>query len=483
MSSFIWVLFAGCGLTSFIVPAELQPVDLASVPTVETTEQCVSLGSGERIGAISPEGHAWLVTEGEGNPQFRIIDPFGDGTSVTRTLELPPIQQMRAWSDDDATFVAGGTVWRLPDGGPRVRLSEPPISIDERIPWCGELETNGILVSDGQWVEQQDDAWYLWEPTGDAPLAQLLDRDGQCQGADGITWGLSDDGLLWRVDADRAEFFEGFAGWVDGAAADEDLGILLTGGTLWVGAPERWTGYALQGPESLERVEGGGDTLYVAGSSSVLRVRDGAFARLAVDPKRPVVDVVAHAHGVWVVEEGQLCHHADGPAIRVDGLRPNQATRDELYTFTAEVVSPELGKETGWSLAVSANGAVVPLVETPEGGWSASGAFPTDPTTRFTLEATRGESTVTRTLSVHKLRLPGERSWAVDVKPIFDRHCAGCHGVDGISTDLTTLEAWQDRLANIEARVVDLQDMPPQDPNFGEPERTVIEEWLERPLP
>ncbi|MEM6927369.1 MAG: hypothetical protein AAF602_10590, partial [Myxococcota bacterium] len=299
MTSWLLGWVGGCGLASFVLPDERTAIALDALVALETTVTCVDLAPGERLAAVSPEGHAWFVS---GGSRVRVVDPFSAGPPTSLDLEIPAIDQALAWSASSATFVAGGTLWRLPDRETRLRFADPPVAVGVGVPWCGELVVDGVVVDGARWAEQRDDTWWVWEQTGLEPLTKLLTRDGQCAGPDGVSWALSDDGRLWRVDEDRAEFFEGFAGWVDGAAADDALGVLLDDGTLWTGAPGAWTGFLLQGPDVPMQLAGSAQDLWAAGEQTVIRVRDGAFAALDSD-LQAIRDLSPHAGGVWLSDE------------------------------------------------------------------------------------------------------------------------------------------------------------------------------------
>lgn len=474
------VMLGGCGLTSFNLPVEVNPLDLATLDELPTVSFCTTLAVNETFASVSPEGHAWLLTPTAQGPRFRVLDPYRDGAPALYELDMPEVQQTRAWSGARATFVADNTIWRLPDPNSRIRLSAPPVTVGPDLSWCGELDVNGVLVADGQWVEQQVDTWYVWQPTaGDDPLTGLITRDGQCTDPAGNTWGLSDDGRLWRVAAESATFFEGFQGWTSASASADDLGLIISQERLWIGQPDAWTGYELEGDEAMTEVVGGGEALWVAAGTQALRYTDGRFSRVSSDLAEPIERIHPHAHGAWFVSGKEACHYAeDAPAIRVTGIRPHQVIGDEPYDFVAEVVVPG-GTDDPSAFALSATVDGTPVETTPDGdgrirvtGTLAGGSA------TFGLEARSVGQSAVRELSISKLRLPGQRSWAVDIEPIFLDHCAGCHVTNGVASPMETYEIWVERAEAVEARVLRTGDMPPQDPNFGDAERTIIEEWL-----
>jgi mono/diheme cytochrome c family protein len=71
-------------------------------------------------------------------------------------------------------------------------------------------------------------------------------------------------------------------------------------------------------------------------------------------------------------------------------------------------------------------------------------------------------------------------AWAREIAPAFGRACASCHLPDGASgTDLSTAAAWEEKRAEIRARVVDVRSMPPAGHPLSDEDRAVIRRWVD----
>ena len=71
-------------------------------------------------------------------------------------------------------------------------------------------------------------------------------------------------------------------------------------------------------------------------------------------------------------------------------------------------------------------------------------------------------------------------TWAREIAPAFGRACVSCHLPDGISgTDLSTIAAWEEKRAQIRARVVDARSMPPEGHPLSEADRAAIRRWVD----
>ena len=71
-------------------------------------------------------------------------------------------------------------------------------------------------------------------------------------------------------------------------------------------------------------------------------------------------------------------------------------------------------------------------------------------------------------------------TWARAIAPAFGRACASCHLPDGVSgTDLSTPAAWEEKRAQIRARVVDARSMPPEGHPLSEEDRAAIRRWVD----
>src|SRR5690606_24531998 len=74
-------------------------------------------------------------------------------------------------------------------------------------------------------------------------------------------------------------------------------------------------------------------------------------------------------------------------------------------------------------------------------------------------------------------------TWTADVEPIFEAHCASCHGPAGPAiTRLDTIDAWE-RLADAIRLNVETGRMPLNRPPLSQRELALIEAWMNNGFP
>jgi len=460
-------------------PEVLEPKDVPAAPDVlESTGACIALQADERLLSVSPEGHAWLFAERGAEVALRVLDPFDPQTPVEETLALAGVQSVRALSGRDATIIADDGLWRLEDLA-RIQL-EPPTGYESPAVMCGDLGTNGILLSQGFLFERRvDDQWWAWnsEAEGEAMPSALLTYDGECFGEPNALWMTSADGTLWRLDSAEVHRPTQFSEFQGAVAAGAYLGVLAEG-RLLVG-PTPWQPWVFSGPVPTQ-LSASGDAIWMASGAKLLRLSDETFVEVTHHLEEPISQLAAHAGGVWVVGATQVCHQVLAPMVRVAGLRPYQRVSDAEYTFDLQT------NDASMDLSVTLDGEEVSLEPSEQEGWlTGRGNLGAVGWHRFELSASGTGALGTRSMLV-KLVPAAERSWATDIAPIFEESCTGstCHseGASGDAPPMGTFDAWTSRADLLRVRVVQEKTMPPPDdvgPEWGEDDIQIIGEWLE----
>jgi hypothetical protein len=466
-------------------PPDVTPKDVPSNPEVLSGEGfCTPLLPGEKLLSTSPEGHAWLVSSDSGSSTtIRVLDAFDSTSEVSESVDLAAIDYLHAWSDGDAAVLADDGLWRLEQLA-RVQLT-PPEGFGSQAAMCGDPGTNGSILVSGKLFERRDDEqWWGWDPatSGDATPTDLLRFEGDCQGTDDILWMTSPDGTLWRVEPTqvfRPVRFDALRGGavtarpgVDGGNPSTMLAI-LDADSLWVG-PDAWERWLFPGATP-KQIHASGGYLWMTSGSQLLRYDGSAWNEVSHGHSGPVAQLAPHANGVWLVGSSEICHVAPGPMLRIDGVRPHVRSKDLDYdiavlasdasditaTIAGEAIPLSLDMETGWLEGVARIDQV---------GWA---------------ELLLTTPTASRSLAIK--RLPEQqRSWAVDIEPIYAANCTGadCHqpGATTGPPDLSTYEAWTTLSTQIRTRVVDAMNMPPaanQGPDWGDEQVAIIADWLE----
>jgi hypothetical protein len=462
--------------------AAVDPTELAVLrdEPLTTRSTCVTLGDGEELGAVSPEGHAWFVTPSDAGTTLRVWDPElgGDGPTREDTIELPPITRMLAWSGRRVDAIAGGDLWRI-DGSRRTRVSAP-MTLGPDATFCGELGGDGYVLTAGVVYTQRDGEWWTWEPaaqtTASAPGA-LLSRDGECYGPDGAAWATAEDGTVWRLTAPVASGTRSFGSMAEAAVGDDDLAVRV-GEALWVGEPGRFEGWRFD-EGAPERVAASAGHVWFTLGGELVRYDGARFERVEHGLEGGIDAIHPFHNGAWIVGSGQACQHVAGSTLRVDGVRPNQRLRAPNLRFEVSALRGAQPTEEDATLSALLDGE--PLTATGAGTYAATldAGWHT-----LALSAGLGEDEVTR--EVHLAYLPPASeaaSWEADVRPIFEQSCNGsaCHGAGAPSLDLTTYPAWLTHSENIRNRVVVTESMPPPAARDGwsEDSMDTIERWID----
>lgn len=463
-------------------PPDVTPLDVPASPEIlESSASCAPLRDGEALLSVSPEGHAWLVVPGS-TTSVRVLDPFGaEMMEVVEEIELTEVSAAQAWSGSDAALIASGGLWRLEDLA-RIELS-PPEGFATPATLCGDPSHDGTLVSGGKVFERHEDPttleaqWWVWDPgfSGDEAPADVIRFDGECQSEDEVLWLTSADGTLFRVEPAHFSRPVRFAQMVSAAATGGMLAVLESD-RLWVG-PEAWQSWLFPGPTPASLSASAGHLWMVSGDQ-LLRFDGETFVEVTHAMEEPVLQVVAHAGGVWLVGATTACHQALEPLLRVEGVRPylQSAALDHAISVRAS-------DETA-TVAATLDGEEITLTANPETGWLEGTARLDEVGWHELVLVASGAAEVERTLSIK--RLPEvERSWEADVSPIYQASCAGstCHRAGSTDPpDLGSHAAWVEHADAIRAQVVQSKNMPPAantGPDWGEGQIEIISQWLE----
>lgn len=456
-------------------------------PVAATASTCAALGLDERVLSSSPEGDLWVIDDASG--ALRVIQPDGTSTAPPVTVDRPA--RVQAWSDARATALTeDGALLTLDGVAETVTQVRLPVEAGAPLGFCGDptRDGDGFVLADGL-LERSAGQWWRWTPAASGTLGaprRLGHAGGACRPLGGDVWVGVDD-ALWRLDASRAERFPGVVDLRRVAPLGPRApAVLAADGTLRLGADGGLlpVDVAVGAVRTLDASQGwlwvaaGGAVYGLDGSDRWRRLAPAEGALGAGD----VTGVWAHAAGgVWTLDAGTVCHHALGPLLRVRGVRADEVRA----VATAELlVESDAG---GGEVTVRLDGAEVaagPLVDgrfaAPRLDLGGRGLH------RLEVALAHGDGVTTRALpfDLHPL---AAGTWAGDVQPVFEAHCAGgpCHGPAPSSSDrpdLSTFDGWVDHADTIRRRVGVIGDMPPPElrsADWGPDQVEAIVGWID----
>ncbi len=443
---------------------EAAALSLADAASFEPAVQCYDRLPGESFLALSPEGELWLSAQNV-DDALALRTLRADGTDSTRVEALGTPRAARAWSADRVDLIADSALWRLDDGG-RTLLELPAASAG--MDFCGDLTDRGLLLSDLEIFEARDLSWWRSGLVASSEIGlRILDLAGECVGTDNFTWLVADDGSLWRITPSRAEQVTRVTGVL--AAAISARGVsAFTADTLWQRDEDSWMRFALDDFEAPALVSASAKDLWFHTPGLIARLNDETLETTAWSTAPSGLH--AYDGGLWIESESEVCHVQGRHSIRVAGLIPFARSTDENVSFTVNApgAAPLQAEVDGVPLATES--------DAPD-SWSVTGVLPHIGWNRITLTA----DTESRTIPI-KLLPAREVSYADDIAPLFQAHCASCHGVGSDTADLSTYDDWVDYASAIRARTVDSSNMPPvsqRSGEWGDDEVLLISEWLE----
>ncbi len=456
-------------------PPDMPDPDPPEVPldvdTLATTATCAALRPGERPLAVSPEGHLWLATSTGAVTRLRVLDGWDAAVERNTSIAVSQIEDARVWTATTASFVADGALYQLRDGE-RISVSSP-IAVGPGTKICGDLSTRAFVVSDKRLIERIADEWIEWSGLDDVltSSAALVARDGACWGENDLAWISSGRREIWELGPASITRADDMAGAGEAALLGDRLLVLRDG-------------HLVSGPDAVKEwsfAAGDARVLAAAGSyawilaGDVLLRFDGVhFTQLDPIAGAAIGALYPHASGgIWVQAEDRVCHLSPDAMVRVAGLTNGEQRTDSAFTIRA--------KSSGAAGQVTAAIDGVEIAPSSvDDGWVV-----------FEGELALGWRTLLLTASdtQRELQVKGlpevERSYAIDIQPIYTANCTGgaCHSPGSTSgaPDLSTYEAWIGRAEKIRQRIVERQDMPPfasRSPDWGDQQITIINEWL-----
>jgi mono/diheme cytochrome c family protein len=294
---------------------------------------------------------------------------------------------------------------------------------------------------------------------------------GVIPAADGVgDWmvGVADDGHVYRV---RAQTM------LEDVSARYGLGTDKVRTVVGIDAKSVAFGFegglAIADGTKVTRYEGPKSGVLSGGSGRLAWINDGAVSVLTLSDRKVRSFALANATGVAIDAAGRIVvvgantlwiEQNDRLTLRwtADATLGSIATAGPRVWMT---VGKELAVVTGEALA-STTGAAI------EAGAHLSGT-------------TAGDLWILAPSSVRKVSgsAPSEAmaDWEATIRPIYAKVCSSCHAPGGAAgSDLSTYEAWNERRAAIEQRVVVDQTMPPKGSAFAENERAAVRDWLLR---
>lgn len=444
-------------------------VSLAGAPLLEPSGACASLGAGESVLDVSPEGDAWIASDSG----LRVL--ARDGSEWA--LPYPPAARpsyLVAHDARTATWIANGLVERAIPGGLR-RAHVPAESGTPR--WlCGDPEASGPFVVATELGLHAREGGQFWRYTAEGssllPSHPFALASGACSGASGELWFSDEDGA-WRLEvASGSPSLHALDAIPAGLAIvrDGSLAAAIGEGVLFV----------IDGSDALEieleegaprAVSVGGGRVWVAAGATI-GVRDAAGAWSRVDASAD--DLFADATGAaWARSASELCRLELGASLAIAGLAPDERVAGaRTLTITASAMAD--------SAEVSIDGAVVFETDAASTRIEA-GELPMGAPGWHELVATaRIEGTEVRRAIAYEVIDTAPISYERDVQPFVETHCVGCHS-EGTTTGvrLDSYDAFRARAPSALARIV-RREMPPSplDPAPAEMVRTV-ERWVE----
>jgi len=462
-------------------PPAIEPKAVPAAPdAIEGETVCVSLSEGEKLWSVSPEGHAWFAGEQVAGMRPRVIDPWDptvdSASDDQESYELGTITVLHAWSAEDASLLADGIAWQL-DGFARTSVSLPD-GVSEAGSLCGSPRDGGYLIADGSVYQRRAEQWWGWDLGASSEQAprHVVPFGGECTGLDDALWLTADDGALWRITSTSAEAVVGFEA-LGAAAGTRDLLAVIDGDVLWMNTPpagqptlgttEGWQPWIFSTPTPAQLSASDGAAWMLSGDM-LLRYLGGSFVQVGHEMNEAVVALRAHAGGVWLAGETTACHVSVGPALRVHGVHPFGHTKLAEQSFGVEVSDPTL------PITAELDAREISLTYDEASGLL-HGTAPLDGAGWHLLQLSTGG--VERTVPIRQDSV----SWERDIAPIYEGHCASCHGT-GSAIPLDSEASWLQSADAVRLMVVESASMPPAEdrkPEWSSQEVMLIAQWLD----
>lgn len=449
----------------------------AEIPALTASSTCTARGPGERVLAVSAEGHLWLATSTVSTASvastiIRVLDGWDPSFIAGDVLPFANIASAQAWTATTASMIADGALWLIEDGD-RLAVTLPAVLADDAT-LCGDPSRRAFVLSGDALYQRAGAEWFYWSGLDRALMGDgaLLSRDGECAGSADRVWIVSPEVAFWSLTPASISNPALLAGGSHPSLRGEDL-LALFDGHLFVG-PEPWREWAFE-RGAARALAAAGTYAWIVAGDRLLRFDGETFADVA--PAEGIAALHPHASGgAWYETASSICHVAPDPMLRVHGLRNGEERASADFSIRAEATREDM------SLVAEVDGVELAAVRVEEdGAFVFSGALGVG-WHHVQLSAPNGVAV--RSLSVKKL--PSiERSFAADIQPIYAASCAGaaCHNPNSTSgaPDFSRYEAWPERAVKIQERIVVKQDMPPiasRGPSWSEDQVAIINEWL-----
>lgn len=444
----------------------------ANLDVLTTTSTCTSLGDGETVWSVSPDGYLWTGTSTLASTIFRVRDGWNEEDLRQYSLPFSTVNQLIAQTATVATVVADGRLWVLEDGvRVLIKLPVPPMA---NATGCGDLRTRGFMLSGNALYERIDDTWFQWSGLDDVLTneATLLSRNGACRGTDDEVWLTAGSLATWALTPTQVVRTGTIAGGQQPTIRDDQL-LMIRDGEL-LGGPRTWRRWSFDGGDATLLAAAGSYAWLVVGSDLV-RFDGSQFFRVET-PGATASRLLPHASGgLWYQAGNQVCHVTPTAMLRVDKRPAGEVQEDEQLVLRARPT------DEAATVTAELDGVALTATGVDDGWWTFSESLTLG---WHEVEVAVAPGSVVRRLQIK--RAPGvERSFETDVLPIYNAHCANaaCHAPNSTSgaPDLGQYEAWLIRTAAVHKRVVEDQNMPPpasRGPEWNEDFVRIINEWL-----
>ena len=455
----IAVALLGCG------DSQLANTHAGVATTVTAEAQCQLLAESEALVGVSPEGEAWV----EGDAGVRHVLP--DGTSTWVDASFTRADALLAW-DAAAAFVVGdNSLWTATSEGSEPLTLPPELGKPRFV--CGNPEraSGAFVITTRGLFERQNEIWLRWSiPVELLESMKIRDLEGACSGQDSVMY-LEAGASLWEVrHGDIASLRE--AAPLTGMSAvgpDVRVGfIALRDGELVRYDGSGWARIPFD--EGSVTAAGAADGVLWAAVDGLLyrrnRFDEWEYLDAPMWPA-PIQEIRGYAAGgAWLVRANQLCHVEPHETLRVQGVRPYGRLDEGSGLSLLVSADPAMGA----SLSARLDGQSVP-VSGAAGAWSLTGpAFLSSGWHTLSLAVASSEGQVARSVKflvegdevTEPPMPPGEPtvSWEDDIRPIYERSCAPCHGAGSNQTFMGSFEAFS-ALGELALERVSLGEMPP----------------------
>lgn len=455
--------------------AQLSDTHAGVAATAAAEAFCQTLTESEALVGVSPEGEAWV--EGEGG--VRHILP--DGTSTPVDASFTRADALVAW-DAAAAFVVGdNSLWTTTFEGAEPMVLPPELGKPRFV--CGDPQrpSGAFMVTTRGLYERYDDTWLRWSfPVELLESMKIRDLQGACSGQQPVMY-LEAGESLWEVrygDVASLRQAADVTGMTSigpdvrvGFVALREGELLRFDGSGWVSIPFD------EGDVTASSVADG--VLWAAVNGALYRRNHFDEWEYLDAPMSP--STINHiksyaAGGAWLVRNGnELCHVQPRETLRVQGVRP-YGRLPEGSGFAVRVLGdPSMGTSLGAQL----DGKGVQVTGSA-GTWTLTGPESLGPGWHsLSLSVGSPEGTVQRTVkflveggesSGPPMPPPDEPTvfFEEDIRPIYERSCAACHGEGSNQTFLGSFEAFS-ALGQQALDRVSAGEMPPPAAGVAEP--------------